>query len=113
MSTTGSLSGVIDLVPLRPDAPVETPLREVVTWLGDRLVGRTGDADPVVTGLTISSLRVQPGDLYVAPAGARSHGATYTARTTNPGGGSFWAGLGWEWRNSFSCMRWQRSASLR
>jgi UDP-N-acetylmuramoyl-L-alanyl-D-glutamate--2,6-diaminopimelate ligase len=85
VSTTGSLSGVIDLVPLRPDAPVETPLREVVAWLGDRLVDRAGDADPVVTGMTISSLRVQPGDLYVAPAGARSHGATYAARAVADG----------------------------
>jgi UDP-N-acetylmuramoyl-L-alanyl-D-glutamate--2,6-diaminopimelate ligase len=83
--TTGSLSGVNDLVPLRPDAPVETPLREVVAWLGDRLVDRAGDADPVVTGMTISSLRVQPGDLYVAPAGARSHGATYAARAVADG----------------------------
>jgi len=81
VSATGSLSGVIDLVPLRPDAPVATPLREVVAWLGDRLLDRQGDptrgTDPLVTGVTISSLRVQQGDLYVAPAGARAHGASY------------------------------------
>ena len=44
------------------------------------LVERRGDlAGVVVTGVTISSLRVQPGDLYVAPAGARAHGARFAA----------------------------------
>jgi UDP-N-acetylmuramoyl-L-alanyl-D-glutamate--2,6-diaminopimelate ligase len=89
VSTTGSLSGVIDLVPLRPDAPVATPLREVVAWLGDRLLDRQADptrgTDPLVTGVTISSLRVQPGDLYVAPAGARAHGASYADRAVADG----------------------------
>ncbi len=89
MTGTGNLSRVPDLVPLRPDAPVETPLRDVVDWLGERLVaqrpGGGRDVDPVLTGVTISSLRVQPGDLYVAPAGTRSHGATYADQAVRDG----------------------------
>ena len=81
----GSLPGVSDLVPLRPARPVETPLREVASWLGDRLVEERGDGDPVLTGATISSLRVYPGDLYVAAAGARTHGASYARQAVRDG----------------------------
>ena len=38
-----------------------------------------------VTGVTISSLRVCPGDLYVAPAGARAHGAAYAEQAVADG----------------------------
>jgi UDP-N-acetylmuramoyl-L-alanyl-D-glutamate--2,6-diaminopimelate ligase len=87
---TGSLSGVPDLIPLRPEHPLETPLGDVVDWLGGLLVDRRGPIDgpaggPAVTGVTISSLRVRPGDLYVAPAGARSHGAAYGAQAVADG----------------------------
>jgi UDP-N-acetylmuramoyl-L-alanyl-D-glutamate--2,6-diaminopimelate ligase len=75
---TGTLAGVSEPIPLRPTVAVETPLSDVVGWLGEALVGRHGDPEgTVVTGLTISSHRVRPGDLYVAPAGSRAHGATY------------------------------------
>jgi UDP-N-acetylmuramoyl-L-alanyl-D-glutamate--2,6-diaminopimelate ligase len=88
VSGTGSLSGVSHQVPLRPTRPVETPLREVASWLGADLVGVRGDparASTPVTGVTISSLRVQPGDLYVAPAGSRAHGATFAGRAVAEG----------------------------
>ena len=39
----------------------------------------TGDLDTVVTGLTLSSQRCLPGDLYAALPGARAHGMTYAA----------------------------------
>ena len=45
--------------------PVETP-----TAAGD---------EPVVTGLSLSSQRIRPGDLYAALPGSRAHGATYAA----------------------------------
>ena len=32
-----------------------------------------------LTGLTLSSRTVLPGDLYVAPAGSRTHGARFAA----------------------------------
>ncbi len=83
---TGTLSGVPDQMPLRPTHPVQTPLGDVTGWLGDRLVGLSGATDGVVlTGVTISSLRVQPGDLYVAPAGARAHGAAFADRAVAAG----------------------------
>ncbi len=86
MSGTGTLSGVPDLVPLRPAVPVETPLQEVVEWLGEQGVEVRGDVHPVVlTGVTMSSLRVHPGDLYVAPAGARAHGASYAGQAVRDG----------------------------
>ena len=55
-------------------------------WLGDRLLEvRSADPGRVVTGLTISSQRAQDGDLYAAPAGARSHGATYARQAVEAG----------------------------
>ncbi|NUR06945.1 MAG: UDP-N-acetylmuramoyl-L-alanyl-D-glutamate--2,6-diaminopimelate ligase, partial [Nocardioidaceae bacterium] len=92
-------------IPLRPAVPVETPLEEVAQWLGDRLLDTRGEVTPtrpVVTGVTLSTLRVRPGDLYVAPAGSRAHGATYAgaaveagavAVLTDPEGATLCAGL--------------------
>ena len=88
MTPPGTLSGVPDVIALRPSTPVETSLDQIVGWLGDRLLrihnGERADA-VVVTGVTISSLRVQPGDLYVAPAGARAHGATFAEKAVADG----------------------------
>jgi len=82
---TGTLPGVsADL--LRPARPVRTPLPEIARQLGDALVDQRGDADATtVTGVTISSLRARPGDLYVAPAGARAHGASYAPQAVAAG----------------------------
>jgi UDP-N-acetylmuramoyl-L-alanyl-D-glutamate--2,6-diaminopimelate ligase len=88
VTRTGSLSGVPHLVPLRPTSPVATPLQDVASWLGQDLVGVRGDpgwASVDVTGVTISSLRVQPGDLYVAPVGARAHGASFAPGAVTDG----------------------------
>jgi UDP-N-acetylmuramoyl-L-alanyl-D-glutamate--2,6-diaminopimelate ligase len=76
------------VTPARPTRPVRTPLAEVTGWLGDRLVRHEprGDRpDPEVTGLSLSSQRVQPGDLYAALAGARSHGASYAPQAVEQG----------------------------
>ena len=86
MTRTGSLSGVPDLVPLRPTHPGRTPVCHLADRLGERLVAVRGDVgDVAVTGVTMSSLRVRPGDLYVAPAGARSHGAAFLAQAARDG----------------------------
>ncbi|CAN5638560.1 UDP-N-acetylmuramoyl-L-alanyl-D-glutamate--2,6-diaminopimelate ligase [soil metagenome] len=85
MSPTGTLSVVSEPVALRPSAPAETTLQQVADWLGEALE-EVLDSRPVVfTGLTISSLRVTPGDLYVAPAGARAHGAAYAGQAVADG----------------------------
>jgi UDP-N-acetylmuramoyl-L-alanyl-D-glutamate--2,6-diaminopimelate ligase len=86
VTRTGSLVRVPDPILLRPQAPPRTSLRDVAAWLGAALLEVRGEPEGVVvTGLTISSLRVQPGDLYVAPAGARAHGAAFTARAVADG----------------------------
>jgi UDP-N-acetylmuramoyl-L-alanyl-D-glutamate--2,6-diaminopimelate ligase len=67
----------------RPESPPRTPLREVLGWLADQgptVAGpAAGAAEVVLTGVTLGSRSVQPGDLYVAPAGATTHGARFAA----------------------------------
>jgi UDP-N-acetylmuramoyl-L-alanyl-D-glutamate--2,6-diaminopimelate ligase len=68
---------------------LQTPLGEVADWLGARLAERLGlpdaGAGPVVTGLTLSSQRVVPGDLYAALPGSRAHGASFAAAAVEAG----------------------------
>ncbi len=84
------------------------PLSEVAAWvadLGGPLDPRSrvgpGPRAATVSGLTLSSHRVEPGDLYAALPGARAHGATYApdalaagavAVLTDPAGADLLAG---------------------
>lgn len=68
---------------VRPATPVSTPLGDVAARLGARLEG--DPAGVVVTGLTLSSQRVQHGDLYAAVPGSRAHGAAYSADAVSGG----------------------------
>ncbi len=64
----------------RPTDPPVTPLAGVAGKIGAQLLGAGPggeEAALAVTGLTLSSQRVCPGDLYVALPGARAHGASY------------------------------------
>jgi UDP-N-acetylmuramoyl-L-alanyl-D-glutamate--2,6-diaminopimelate ligase len=56
-------------------------LGELADWLraASYDVTLAGDAATVVTGLTLSSQRSFPGDLYAALPGSRAHGMTYAA----------------------------------
>ncbi|MBF4160620.1 UDP-N-acetylmuramoyl-L-alanyl-D-glutamate--2,6-diaminopimelate ligase [Nocardioides sp. CBS4Y-1] len=61
-----------------------TPLGRFAGWLleRDRTAQAVGfepsdDAGPRVTGVTLSTRRVRPGDLYAALPGARAHGADF------------------------------------
>ncbi|MGZ4436185.1 MAG: UDP-N-acetylmuramoyl-L-alanyl-D-glutamate--2,6-diaminopimelate ligase [Nocardioidaceae bacterium] len=75
-----------DVIPTRPSVPPVTPLRTLAGWLGDALLEIVaGDPETRVTGLAISSQRVRPGDLYVAPAGASAHGASYARQAVEAG----------------------------
>ncbi len=71
----------------RPRDPRRSSLDSLVGWLADRLVEvRAGTRGPVVvTGLTLSSQRVLPGDVYAALPGSRMHGATYAAAAVESG----------------------------
>ncbi len=61
-------------------------MRTVAEWLTDELAEVRGDTvDVAVTGVTMSSQRVQPGDLFAAPAGATTHGATFAAQAVSSG----------------------------
>lgn len=60
----------------RPEHPPRTPLEEVAGWIEASVRGEVDDV--AVTGLTLSSQRVRPGDLYAALPGGRAHGAAYT-----------------------------------
>jgi len=62
----------------RPTDPPATPLADVAGRIGARVLGDVPEGSALaVTGLTLSSQRVRPGDLYVALPGARVHGASY------------------------------------
>jgi len=65
----------------RPERPPETALRDLAAWLREQApeAGATGDLATVVTGLTLSSQRTFPGDLYAALPGSQAHGITYAA----------------------------------
>jgi UDP-N-acetylmuramoyl-L-alanyl-D-glutamate--2,6-diaminopimelate ligase len=64
----------------RPRKPEHTPLGELVTWLTDinsTTEVRGATEGVTVTGISLSSQRIVPGDIYAALPGARSHGAEY------------------------------------
>jgi UDP-N-acetylmuramoyl-L-alanyl-D-glutamate--2,6-diaminopimelate ligase len=65
----------------RPEHPPRTALPVVLAAVGpDHEVAGAGPvAETSVTGLTLSSGTVRPGDLFVAPAGTRTHGARFAA----------------------------------
>jgi UDP-N-acetylmuramoyl-L-alanyl-D-glutamate--2,6-diaminopimelate ligase len=75
----------------RPAHVVPRPLAGVAAHLGPHLglppaVEEQGDASPVqVTGVTLSSRTVRPGDLYAALPGARTHGAEFTRQAAQAG----------------------------
>jgi UDP-N-acetylmuramoyl-L-alanyl-D-glutamate--2,6-diaminopimelate ligase len=65
----------------RPARPPRTPLAELADWLRAQHheVTATGDLSVVVTGVTLSSQRTFPGDLYAALPGSQAHGMAYAA----------------------------------
>ncbi len=70
----------------RPVAPTATPLRDLATWLETLTPVRVrGDLGPDVTGISLSTQRIQPGDLYAALPGARAHGAEFAATALTAG----------------------------
>ncbi|RIJ60407.1 Mur ligase domain-containing protein, partial [Clavibacter phaseoli] len=62
---------------LRPEHPVARSLSGLVRDFALDVVGDVDDVE--VTGVTLSSGDVQPGDLYVGLRGARAHGARFAA----------------------------------
>ncbi len=75
-----------DVPATRPADPPRTPVGELVGWARQALamVEHRG-ADPVLTGVSLSSQRIRAGDLYAALPGARAHGADFAADALEAG----------------------------
>lgn len=74
------------LATARPSHPPTTRLGDLAAWIGDELgvpAEVAGAAD--LTGITLSTERVLPGDLYAALPGARAHGADFADRALASG----------------------------
>lgn len=68
----------MDLSQARPLTPLPTRADDLASWLhAITPVTRRGDLDVAVTGVSLSSARVVPGDLYAALPGSRAHGADF------------------------------------
>ncbi|WP_394768903.1 Mur ligase family protein [Lacisediminihabitans sp.] len=68
---------------LRPEHPLARPLSGLVTEFGLEYVG---DIDGVeITGVTLRSTEVEPGDLYVGIRGLHSHGAEFATLAAESG----------------------------
>jgi UDP-N-acetylmuramoyl-L-alanyl-D-glutamate--2,6-diaminopimelate ligase len=66
----------------RPRVAPHVRLGDLAAWLG---VSSPGAEDTVVTGVTLSSQRTLPGDLYVALPGSRAHGIAYAEQAREAG----------------------------
>ncbi|SOE02780.1 UDP-N-acetylmuramoyl-L-alanyl-D-glutamate--2,6-diaminopimelate ligase [Blastococcus haudaquaticus] len=68
------------------DRPQATPLTlaDLADLVGAPAAGRSGDT-PTITGVTLASGEVRPGDLYAALPGARTHGARFAADAAQRG----------------------------
>jgi UDP-N-acetylmuramoyl-L-alanyl-D-glutamate--2,6-diaminopimelate ligase len=77
---------VPDVIPTRPAAPAQTSLRTLETWLDGALAQVLNpDEGAAVTGVSLSTQRIRPGDLYAALPGARVHGARFAAQAVESG----------------------------
>ncbi len=83
---TGSLTAVPELSGLRPKHVAPRPLSGVAALdRTARTLPPEVASDVEVTGVSLSSDIVQPGDLYAALPGARAHGAQFAPRAADRG----------------------------
>ena len=71
-------------VAIRPRRVAPVPVRRIADAVDAQLLGADPSAS-VVTGLTLATRSVQPGDLYAALPGARTHGARFAAQAVRAG----------------------------
>ena len=70
----------------RPHDVRRTTAAEVADWLGTTTdVEVHGPLAVAVTGISLSTARIRPGDLYAALPGTRAHGADYAAQALSAG----------------------------
>jgi len=82
----GSVGTVPPAATLRPRPGPALPLRTLTAALGEELqLVAASDADPGVTGVTLDSRLVAPGDLYVALPGQHHHGSAFASAAAASG----------------------------
>jgi UDP-N-acetylmuramoyl-L-alanyl-D-glutamate--2,6-diaminopimelate ligase len=71
----------------RPRHPVASSLEDLAAWLSYRADGfrSVGDLSAEATGVSLSSQRIRPGDVYAALPGSRAHGIDYAAAALDSG----------------------------
>ena len=71
----------------RPRHPVASSLADLAAWLGEHVDGfrSLGDLSGTATGVSLSSQRVRPGDVYAAVPGGRAHGIDYADAAVEAG----------------------------
>jgi UDP-N-acetylmuramoyl-L-alanyl-D-glutamate--2,6-diaminopimelate ligase len=83
---TGSLCAVSSPSGVRPTRVAPRSASNLAALLGVSALGVAELArDAMVTGVTLHSAQVRPGDLYAALPGARDHGARYAAEAARRG----------------------------
>ncbi len=70
---------------LRPEHPHSRRVVDLVDRFDLTASGRPVDAEATVTGVSMASSDVLPGDLFVAVAGAHAHGADHAAQALDSG----------------------------
>lgn len=68
---------------LRPESPPRRSLTELAAHVGGRIVG--GASDVAVTGITLATADLRPGEAFVAIQGAVRHGAEFAAQAAETG----------------------------
>lgn len=70
----------------RPRQAPSTAASDLAEWLARTTdVTTRGDLDVAVAGISLSTVRIRPGDLYAALPGARAHGADFVAQALAAG----------------------------
>ncbi|WP_345712719.1 Mur ligase domain-containing protein, partial [Kineococcus glutinatus] len=76
-------------MPPRPDDTHRTRaalrVADLAAVLGTQVDGPAGSGDAPVSGATLDSRAVRPGDLYAALPGARAHGADFAGQAAGAG----------------------------
>ena len=74
------------MIATRPQQVAATSLAELADGLAASTdLERHGDLDVAVTGISLSTARTQPGDVYAALPGTRAHGADFAAQALEAG----------------------------
>uniref|UniRef100_UPI003FA347A3 UDP-N-acetylmuramoyl-L-alanyl-D-glutamate--2, 6-diaminopimelate ligase n=1 Tax=Nocardioides sp. N13(2025) TaxID=3453405 RepID=UPI003FA347A3 len=74
------------MIATRPRQAPSTTASDLARWLGGTTdVSVHGDLGVAVSGISLSTVRIRPGDLYAALPGTRAHGADFAAQALSAG----------------------------